>query len=374
MLNRPKSMLAAAAVAAGMVCAVAAAGTAMATTPPWSTHNYAIPNAFTNTTPSLSQIALTGQNVNGVFVVWKGQFDNKVHYKFRISGKWSRSLTIPGAYTNTSPAAAYYTDLKGKDSELVVWKTKSRTGFTAIDYSQGVTASDGKISWTWPKVLPGGKYSETSASPAVLFPFNAVHPRVIVAWRGPYDHVRYEIGTESGANGRSFNWGSKTIKSSWIGAGTAADPTTTSAAPALTEIDSNGTGTVYVFWKGNKTTAPIDYATTPDNPGTGLEGGARIPWTLHGSVPSGTKLAETTAAPAVSSASVHGGGPLLLTYKGPTGFFIRFQTLSAGVWSAYQFVNGNNNTTADATALVNGTLANVARSNSGRIYLHGYAG
>jgi hypothetical protein len=374
MLNRPKSMLAAVAVAAGTACAVAAAGTAMAATPSWSTHNPAIPNAFTNTTPGLAQIALTGQNINGLFVTWKGQFDNKVHYKYRISGRWSRSLTIPGAYTNTSPAAAYYTDLKGKDSELVVWKTKSKYGFTAIDYAQGVTASNGTISWTRPRVLPGGKYSETSASPAVLFPLNAVHPRVIVAWRGPYDHVRYEIGTEAGANGRSFTWGSKTIKSAWIGAGTKTDPTTTSAAPALTEIVSGSAGTVYVFWKGNKTTAPIDYATTPDNPGTGLEGDATIPWTLHGSVPAGKYLAKTTAAPAVSSASLHGDGPLLLTYKGPSGFAIRFQTLTAGGWSNYAFVNGTNNMTGDGTALVNGTLANVARSASGRIYLHTYTG
>ncbi len=374
MLNRPKSMLAAAAVAAGTVCAVAAAGTAMAATPPWSANNPAIPNAFTNTTPGLAQIALTNQNINGLFVTWKGQYDNRVHYKFEIAGKWSKSLTIPGAFTNTSPAASFYTDLKGKDSELVVWKSLSKSGFSAIDYSQGVTASNGTISWTKPTVLPGGLYSETSASPSVLFPLNAVHPRVIVAYRGPYGHVRYEIGTEAGTNGRSFTWGTKTDKSNWIGAGTKTDPTTTSAAPALTEIVSGGAGTVYVFWKGDSTTAPIDYATTPDNPGTGLEGDASIPWTLQGSVPSGKFVAESTAGPAVSSASVHGGGPLLLAYKGPDGFAIRYQTLTAGVWSAVGYVSGDNNTTADAPALVNGTLANVARSTSGRIYLHSYTG
>ncbi len=373
MLKRPKSTLAAVAVAAGTVCAVAAAGTAMAATP-WSATNPAIPDAFTNTTPGLAQIALTSQNINGVFVTWKGQFDNKVNYKFKIDGKWSKSETIPGAATNTSPAAAYYTDLKGKDSELVVWKSISKSGFSAIDYSQGVTASNGTISWTKPTVLPGGLYSETSASPSVLFPLNAVHPRVIVAFRGPYDHVRYEIGTEAGANGRSFTWGTKTDKSNWIGGGTKADPTTTSASPALTEIVSGGVGTVYVFWKGDATTAPIDYATTPDNPGTGLDGDASIPWTLHGSVPSGKFVAESTASPAVSSASVHGAGPLLLAYKGPSGFAIRYQTLSGGVWSAVAFVTGDNNTTADAPALVNGTLANVSRTTSGRIYLHSFTG
>jgi hypothetical protein len=365
--NRPKSALIATAVAAGAACAMAVAGTAMAA-PPWSTSNPAVPDAFTNTTPGLAQIALTNQNIPGVFVTWKGQFDSKVHYKFRIAGKWSKSEIIPGASTNTSPAAAYYTNLKGKDSELVVWKSIGKGGLSTIYYSQGVTSSKGAISWTKPTALPGGYYSETSASPTVLFPVNAVHPRVIVAYRGPFDHVRYELGTQSGATGRDFTW----TKSAWIGAGTTADPTTTDAAPALTEVVTASTGTIYVFWKGDSTTAPIDYATTPDN--TGLGGASKIPWTLQGSVPSGKTLAATTAAPAVSSANVHSTGPLLLAYKGPSGFGIRYQTFSGGVWTAYAFVNPNNNTTADGPALVNGTLANVARSTSGRIYLHTYQG
>ncbi len=370
MLNRPKSRLLAAAAAVGAVCVFAAAGTAMAA-PAWSTSNPPIPDAFTNTTPGLAQIALTNQNVPGVFVVWKGQFDSKVHYKYRIAGTWSASATIPGASTNTSPAAAFYTDLKGKDSELVVWKTIGSGGLSAIDYAQGVAQSNGKINWTTPAVLPGGSYSETSASPTVLFPLNAAHPRVIVAWRGPYDHVRYILGTESGAGGRQFTW---SASSSWIGAGTTTDPTTTSAAPALTEVLTGSTGTIYVFWKGDSATAPIDYASTPDNAVTGIGTGTTVPWTLLGSVPSGTTLASTTAGPAVSSASGHGTGPLLLAYKGPSGFGIRYQTLTAGVWTAYAFVNANNNTTTDGPALVNGVLANVSPTTSGRIYLHTYEG
>jgi hypothetical protein len=377
MLHRPKARLVAVAAAAGTVCALAAAGTAMAgPTPPWSTHNPAIPNAFTNTTPGLAQIALTGRNIPGVFITWKGQYDSRVHYKFRISGTWSTSEVIPDAFTNTSPAAAFYTDLKGKDAELVVWKTVGRGGLSKIEYSQGVTSSNGTINWTKPTVLPGGSLAETSTSPSVLFPLNATHPRVIVAWRGPFDHVRYEIGTEAGPYGRAFTWGTKKTKSSWISAGSTTDPTTTSAAPALTEILSGGNGTVYVFWKGDSATAPIDYATTPDNAGTGLAGNATIPWTLQGSVPTGlTTLAATTAGPAVSSANVHSTGPLLLAYKGPSGFYIRYQTLTGTTWSEpYAFVNGQNNTTADAPALVNGTLANVARTTSGLIYLHHYNG
>lgn len=362
-----KSKLVAAAAAAGAVCAFAASGAAVAAPAPhWTKDNPAVPNAYTNTTPGLSQISVKG--VFGTFVTWKGRFDNNVHYKFSVGGKWSASAQIPGAHTNTSPAAAFYTDLKGQASELVVWKQLKGT---KIFYAQGVISGT-KIGWTKVSTLPGGFYSRTTASPSVLFPINAIHPRVIIAFRGPFDHVRYIIGTESGKNGRGFYFGKKPA-SSWIGAGTKAHPTTTGATPALTEIASGSTSTVYVFWKGNKTTAPIDYASTPDNAGSGLEGGKSIPWTLLGSVPTGAKtLAATTGSPAVSSASPNNNGPLLLAYKGPSGFNIRFQTLTGTTWSEpYAFVGGKNNTTAVGPALVNGTLANVSRT-TGRIYLHHY--
>lgn len=359
-----KSKLVTAAAAAGAVVALAASGAAVASpTPLWSTHNPAVPNAYTNTTPGLSQISVGG--VFGTFVTWKGRFDDNVHYKFRVAGKWSKSEVIPGAHTNTSPAAAFYTDLKGLPSEVVVWKQLKGT---KIFYAQGVI-SGGKIGWTKVATVPGGKYSATSASPSVLFPLHATHPRVIIAFRGPYDHVRYILGTESGKNGRGFYFGKKPA-SNWIGAGTKADPTTTGATPELTEVLSgpaDSVGTVYVFWKGDKTTAPIDYASTPDNAGSGLEGGKSIPWTLLGSVPA----AATTGSPAVSSASPNNTGPLLLGYKGPSGFYIRFQTLTGTTWSKVAFVNANNNTTGLGPALVNGTLANVSRT-TGQIYLHQY--
>jgi hypothetical protein len=374
MLNRQKTALAAVAAAAATACVVAAAGAALAkTTPVWSPSNPAVPNAFTNTTPGLAQIALTNRNIAGTFVVWKAQFSNDVAYKFKISGKWSPTEVIPYAHTNTTPAAAYYTDLKGDDSELVLWKTIGKGGLSTIDYSQGIAYSNGTISWTKPTALPGGFYSETAASPSVLFPLNALGPTVIVAWQGPYHGVRYMIGTESGANGRGFTWGSKTVKSNYIHS-TKTDKVVTSAAPALTEIVSGNTGTVYVFWKGNTVTAPIGYASTPDNVGTGLNGVATLTWTLYGYVPSGKSLAATTAAPAVSSANDHGAGPLLLAYKGPSGFAIRYQTLSTSGWSPFRFVGGDNRMTADGPALVFDTLANVAPSTSGRIYLHHYNG
>ncbi len=377
MLHRSMSRLAVAA-AAGTVCALVAAGAAMAGPTPWSPKNPAVPDAFTNTTPALSAIDVNG--LQGTFLAWKGQFDNKVQYKYKLNGHWYATKVIPGAQTNTSPSAALYTTKLGKEAVLVAWKGLGNGGLHSIKYSSGVVHNNGSISWTKPHVLPGGKYSETSASPAVLFPVNTKNARVIVAYRGPFNHVRVEIGTESGPNGRKFTWGTSTVKSAWISGGTKSEPTTTSAQPALTEIiGAGGNGTVYVFWKGEGKTAaePISFATTPDNVGSGLDGEATLTWTLAGQVPDSGGiggLAQTTGSPAVASADVHGDGPLLLAYKGPSGFYIRYQTLSGGVWSAHQFVGGNNNTTAVGPALVHGTLANVSRSGDARMFLHHYQG
>jgi len=373
MLHRSKATLAVAA-AAGTVCALVAVGAAQAKpASPWSQHNPAVPNAFTNTTPALSAIDVNG--LQGTFLAWKGQFDNKVKYKIRINGKWHATKVIPGAATNTSPSAALFATNKGREAVFVAWKTIGGGGLSAIKYSDGVVANNGAINWSKPVVMPGGKYSKTSASPAVLFPINAKNSRVIVAYRGPFNHVRVEIGTESGPNGRKFTWGTKTVKSAWISGGTKTEPTTTSAQPALTEIlGAGGTGTVYVFWKGLPTTAPISYATTPDNVGTGLDGSATLTWTLAGMVTDSHGiggLAQTTGSPAVASADIHGDGPLLLAYKGPSGFHIRYQTLSGGTWTSHLYVGGSNSTTALGPALVHGTLANVSRTD-GRIFLHHY--
>jgi hypothetical protein len=371
MLHRSKARLAVAA-AAGTVCALVAAGTAMAgPPPPWSQHNPAVPNAFTNTTPALSQIQVRGEL--GTFIAWKGQFDNKVQYKYRLNGTWHGTKVIPGADTNTSPSAALFATKLGKQAVLVAWKSIGGGGLSTIKYSDGVVASNGSISWTKPHVLPGGKFSETSASPALLFPANATHPRVILAYRGPFDHVRVAIGTEIGTAGRGFSWGTKKVKSAWI-SGTKAGET--SAQPALAEIlGAGGNGTVYVFWKGEGSVAPIYDATTSDVAGTGLDGNATLTWSAPSTVPDsgGIKgLAQTTGSPAVASADIHGDGPLLLAYKGPGGFNIRYQTLNAGVWSQpHKFVGGNNNTTALGPALVHGTLANVSRTDA-RIFLHHY--
>ncbi len=370
----PKSRLVAAAAAAGTVCAVAAAGTAMAApTPLWSKHNPAVPNAYTNTTPALSAIDVNG--LQGTFLAWKGQYNNRVKYKININGKWHADGVIPGAATNTSPSAALFATNKGREAVFVAWKSIGGGGLSTIKYSDGVVNNNGSIKWTWPVIMPGGLYSETSASPAVLFPVNSKLAQVIVSYRGPLNHVRVEIGTESGPNGRKFTWGTKTVKSAAIGTGTAF---TTGAQPALTEIlGAGGNGTIYVFWKGLTVTASISYASTPDLASTGLDGVATLTWTPLGPVPDSGDvgdLAQTTGSPAVASATKDGNGPLLLAYKGPSGFSIRFQTFDGTTWSQpHLFVNGSNNTTALGPALVHGTLANVSRTD-GRIFLHHYLG
>jgi hypothetical protein len=368
MLHRSKARLAVAA-AAGTVCALAAVGAAMAApTPPWSKSNPAVPDAFTNTTPALSQIQVNGRL--GTFLAWKGQFDNKVQYKYRLNGTWHATKVIPGASTNTSPSAALFATTLGKQAVLVAWKSIGKTGgLSTIKYSDGVVANNGNISWTKPAVLPGGELSETSASPALLFPANATHPRVILAYRGPFDHVRIEIGTEIGNAGRSFSWGTKKVKSAWVSGTTTGE---TSAQPALTEIlGAGGNGTVYVFWKGEGAVAPIYYATTTDLAGHGLDGNASLTWSAPTTVADGKGIAETTGSPAVASADIHGDGPLLLAYKGDAGFNIRYQTFNGSAWTTNLFVGGNNNTTALGPALVHGTLANVSRTDA-KIFLHHY--
>ncbi len=338
----PKSRLVAAAAAAGTVCALVAAGTAMAApTPPWSKHNPAVPNAFTNTTPALSAIDVNG--LQGTFLAWKGQVNNQVKYKIKINGKWHADRRGPGrGYQHLGQARRllyFATNKRRRGRVLRSVEVDGGGGLSRIKYSDGVVSNNGSINWTKPVILPGLPHtntSQTSASPAVLFPVNSKKAQVLVAFRGPANHVRIEIGTESGPNGRRFTWGNSTRKSSWISPGTMADPTTTNAQPAHQRSAGIGAGPgngsyVYVFWKGlaGRHKGPVSYATTPDLASTGLDGTVVLTWSLQGQVPdsNGIKgLAQSTGCPAVASATAHGQGPLLLAYKGPSGFNIRFQT------------------------------------------------
>lgn len=347
MLNRPISRLATVVAAAGTVCALGAA-TAAAAAPSsarsWSGPKGPVPHAFSNATPGLTRIFLTGTGTNGTLVTWKGKFDDRIHYEMRIGGRWSAAQTIPGAAASAGPSVAFYPDPTGHDAVLAVWK---KLGSTRILYAQGQAHSSGTISWAAPATLPGSLTSTTTA-PAVLFPANAPHDRVIVAWKGPFDHVRYSVGTPAG---RGFTW----TPSDWL---SAALITRTGAAPALAEVQTGtAQGTLYVFWKGYRS-YQVRYATTSDPLNLSR---SHLTWSTTTVVP----RAATGAGPAVSALGAHGAGPLLLADKAPRSLQVRYQTLHT-VWSARRTVPGAS--TAVGPALLGGQLATTASDISGSIF------
>jgi hypothetical protein len=347
MLNRPMSRLATAVAAAGTVCALGAAtAAAAAPTAPrsWSGPKGPVPHAFSNATPGLTRIFLTGTGKNGTLVAWKGKFDDRIHYETRIGGHWSAAQTIPGAATSAGPAVGFYPDPTGHDAVLAVWK---KLGSSRILYAQGQTHSSGAISWAAPATLPGS-LTRTSTAPAVLFPANAPHDRVIVAWKGPDDHVRYSVGTPAG---RGFTWTS----SDWL---SSALTTKTGAAPALAEVQTGtAKGTLQVFWKGYRS-YQVRYVTTADPLKLSR---SHLTWSRATVVPH----AATGAGPAVCALGVHGAGPLLLAYKAPRSLQVRYQTLHTG-WSARRTVPGAS--TAVGPALLGGLLATTASDTSGSIF------
>jgi len=337
-----------------MVCALGAA-TAAAAAPSaarsWSGPHGPVPHAFSNATPALSPIFLTGTGQNGTLVAWKGKFDNHIHYEAKISGRWSRPQAIPGASTSAGPSIGFYADPTGHDAVLAAWK---QLGSSKIRYSQGQTRANGSISWTAPATLPGS-LTRTSTAPAVFFPANAPHDRVIVAWKGPFNHVRYSVGTPAG---RGFSWAG----SDWLSSAT---NTTTSAAPALGEVQTGtARGTLYVFWKGYRSTQ-VRYATTSDP--LNLDSHGHLTWSAATVVPG----AATGAGPAASGLRAHAFGPLLLTYKAPRSLQVRFQTLSGALWSAPGVVPGAS--TAVGPALLGGLLATTAPDASGSIFFHTFS-
>jgi hypothetical protein len=355
-----KSKLATAA-AAGAVCALAATSAAMAAPPPVWSKPSTIPGSFTNATPGLA--AYYYHNVRGTFVTWKGQDSNAVYYRFKFGGKWSRVEGIPGAGTTDGPAAAFYTNYRGIPSELVAWKALHSD---TIWYATGEITGGAKLSWSKTRsiAVKGDKLAASSTGPAVIFPLNSPNARVIIAWRGPGHHVRYELGSQSG---RYFSFD----PSQWISGGTATNSTLTSDTPALAEvIGAGGNGTVYVFWKADGKGEALSYASTPDLAKSGLQGSKTVKWTLLGAVPGGF----STSGPAAATISAHNSGPLLLAYKGPSGDLIRYQILTGTTWSGVKYVSGAQNRTTISPALLNTLLANVSPTSSGVIYLRNYNG
>jgi hypothetical protein len=369
----PKSRLITAAAVAGTACALAAAGTASAGTS-WS-KAATIPASYTNATPGLAQFYQN--NVPGTFFIWKGQRSNDVYYRYKINGKWSPVRAVPGAHTNSSPAAAFYTNAQSQPSEFIAWKALHST---TIWYATGLIRSGKNSALNWTKshsiAVKGDKLAFSDTGPSVLFPANSPNGRVIVAWRGPGHHVRYELGSESGKYDRLFNFD----KSNWIGTNTTLDKTTTSGAPSLAEqIGPGNNGIVYVFWKADGNGKTISVSRTPDYAGTGLAANkyGQLTWTPPVFVPG----ADSTSGPSASDLSAHGNGGLMVVYKGPSGDFIRYQILPEPTtatptpsWTSYAFVTGKDNTTAIGPAVLNGLVANVSPTASGLMYLHNYTG
>jgi hypothetical protein len=353
MLNRSMSRLATAVAVAGTVCALGAASAAAAATPgsSWSGRTGPVPHAFTNATPAMTSVSFAGHAAT--LVAWKGQRGAHVFYETtsspHLSGGWSALASIPGAHSNAGPSVGSYVDPLGHEAVLAVWKG---LGNHKIFYSQGETRGNGTISWGAPATLTKSKFTSTTTAPAVFFPANAPHDRVIVAWKGPFDHVRYSVGTPAG---RGFTWSS----SNWL---SAAANTRTSAAPALAEVQTGtAKGTLQVFWKGLHSDQ-IRFATTGDPLNLTTSGG--LTWSAAATVPH----AATTAGPAVSSLGLHGFGPLLLTYKGPAGLHVRYQTRTSTGWSAGKEVPGA--LTAVGPAQLRGVLATTSADASGSIFFH----
>jgi hypothetical protein len=360
-----KSRLLAVAAAAGTVCALGTGVALAGSLTYWTGGKNPVPGAFTNASPALAQY-FNNSNVPGTFIAWKAQRGSAIYYR-ATAGNKTTTGAIPGAKTSDGPAAAFYPDPLSKNAEIVVWKNLKNDN---IMYSTGEVTSANTLTWTTPRniAVKGDKGAQTDEGPAVAFAINSPNARVIIAWRGPGHHVRYELGTPTG---RLFSFD----PSDWISGGTTLYKTTTSSTPALAEIlnQSTGNGTIYVFWKADGKSELISYASTPDLKNSGLQGSKTIPWTLLGTVPNGAStIASSTSGPSATSINPHGFGPLLLAYKGPTGEAIRYQTLTGTSWSNFAYVTGTNNRTTVAPAVLNSTLANVSNTVSARIYLHIY--
>ena len=353
MLRSPKSRLASAVAVAAAVCALGAAtATAAAAAPtplgPWSGRQGPVPHAFTNASPSMTSVLFPGSANFRTLVAWKGQAGAHVFYEYTPAGtsRWSGLASIPGARTSAAPSVAAYTDPAGRSAVLAVWKGR---GSDRIFYAQGETRGDGAVAWTAPATLPGSEYFTTRTAPTVFFPLHSY--AAVIAYKGPFNHIRYVIGTPLH---RGFVWS----QSHWIAPNALA-----SSAAGVGELETGtAAGTLEVFWRGLHT-SQVFYSTTGDP----LTRAVGLTWTavtpLAGSL--------TSAAPAVAAVGLHGGGPLLLAYKAPHSVHILYRTLVGGAWSLPAIVPGAQST--DGPALLRGILATTSPAASGNIFFHVYS-
>jgi len=352
MLIRSMSRLATAVAVAGTVCALGAASAAAAP-PGWSGRTGPVPHAFTNATTAMTSVTFPGHVAVNTLVAWKGQRGAHVFYEYTASPTlnrgWSSLAFIPGASSSAGPSVGSYVDPRGREAVVAVWKG---LGNNRIFYAQGETHSDGTISWTAPVALPHSRTNHTDKAPAVFFPANAGHDRVIISWKGRFHHVRIVVGNPVGRHFRFLH--SNPVTTTPI--------TQTSSAPALAEVQTGtAMGRLFVFWKGRRSTE-VRYATAPDP--LKISSTGALTWTPTAIVPG----AETTAGPAASALKAHGFGPLMLTYKAPASLQVRFQTLTSGVWSVPAKVPGA--LTAVGPAQLRGVLATTSANSSGNIFFH----
>lgn len=344
MLKRPK--LVAAVAVASTICALGAATAASASaTGSWSGRIGPVPKAFTNASPALTTVSFGTSPVTQTVVAWKGQGNAHVFYAaspaIRVHKSWSARAEIPGAASTQAPSIASYRDPNGREALLAVWRGSGGL----IQYAQGETKAGQKISWTGVSTLPKSIYSTTDAPPAVSFALDRYV--AVVAYRGPFDHIRYIEGVPSR---RGFKWSnSHEISTTAV----------SSSGPAIAEQqNATGHGTIFVFWKGHGTNQ-INYASAADP----LAAEGHVAWTLAtltGSV--------TSATPAASALGAHGTGGLMLAYKAPHTTRVLYRTLTGGTWSAPLAVPSTS--TVYGPALVRGELATTSPTSAGNIFFH----
>ncbi len=350
MLRTPKSRLASAVAVAAAVCALGAttaASAAPAPSGPWSGRVGPVPRAFTDATPAMTTVSFPHSPNFRTLVAWKGQAGKHVFYEYSPAGghAWSRLAGIPGAKTSAAPSVASYTDPNGREAVLAAWKGR---GGSRIFYSQGETLGNGTVRWTAAAMLPASRYTTTGTAPTVFFPAHSY--KAVIAYKGPFNHIRYIIGTP---RHRGFAWSN----SHWIAPNAVA-----SSSAGIGELQSGTSrGQIFVFWKGYRT-GQVFFSSTPDpiTVAKGLTWSAVAP--LAGSV--------TSAAPAASAVGPHGTGPLLLVYKGLGSVHVLYRTLAGITWSAPALVPSTQ--TTYGPALLRGILATTSPTSAGNIFFHDY--
>jgi hypothetical protein len=345
------------AAAAGTICALGASAASAAPHATWS-GGQTVPGAITNDSPAVSSISFPVANGDGQLVGWRGRgHTGPIFYKYKVrglhKGHWSATGRVPGN-TSSAPAFGSYVDTLGRKAVVAVWTGPADHH---IWFSQGETRANGTIAWTKAAQLPKSVAdTNTTNGPSVLF---ANHNyRVVIAWRGPANHVRFTVGTP---HHRSFVFSaSRVVPGPHVTKNCSTAPCTGNT-PALAEVNTSATnGNIYFFWRRLSGNA-ILYSTTADTVHSNL---AKLVFTGPVTVPGASSL----LGPAASDIGVNGLGPLLLTYKAPFTTAVRFQTLASGVWSAGASVPGAH--TVVAPALLFNKLATTTPATDGNVVLH----